>query len=118
MCALLFTIKFCMMQSLPSPRTLMCHLPYHMMPGGNHALSPAKYIYVMRNPKDVAVSYYHHMKHVTRFNYTSEFDVYFESFIKGNVFYGLWFDHVFEWTKHRDILFLLRYVLYQLFIRC
>ena len=69
--------------------------------GRNPALSPAKYIYVMRNPKDVAVSYYHHMKHVTRFNYTSEFDVYFESFIKGNVFYGFWFDHVFEWTKQR-----------------
>ena len=79
----------------------MSHLPYHMMPGGNPAHSPAKYIYIIRNPKDVAVSHYHHMLHFSRLNYTSDWNTYFELFIKGDVYYGSWFDHVLGWCEHK-----------------
>ena len=72
-----------------------------MMPGRDPADSAAKYIYVTRNPKDVAVSFYHHMKHTHHLTFTSDWDTYFESFLKGDVFYGLWFDHILEWWKRK-----------------
>ena len=72
-----------------------------MIPGGDPAHSPAKYIYTN---KDVAVSAFHHTKHFSSSNVCfTDFDAYFESFINGDVHYGLWFDHVLEWWKHRGM---------------
>ena len=45
---------------LPSPRAFKSHFLYDMMPCGSPSTAPGKYIYISRNPKDVAVSYYHH----------------------------------------------------------
>jgi len=50
-----------MFGEMPSPRILKSHSPYHMMAGGLPHTSPAKYIYIARNPKDTAVSYYYHV---------------------------------------------------------
>ena len=44
---------------LPSPRLLDSHLPYHLIPKGKDDSTKCKYIYIARNPKDVAVSLYH-----------------------------------------------------------
>ena len=44
---------------LPSPRLMVSHLPYHVIPKGKDDSTACKYIYIARNPKDVAVSYYH-----------------------------------------------------------
>ncbi|XP_019861933.1 PREDICTED: sulfotransferase 1C4-like [Amphimedon queenslandica] len=96
--------------ALSSPRTLKSHLPYHMMPGRDPANSIAKYIYIARNPKDVAVSYYYHAKRFTHFDFTGDWNCFFEFFMKGEVPFGLWFDHVLEWWKYKDaenILFLM-----------
>uniref|UniRef100_A0A1X7VWT2 Sulfotransferase domain-containing protein n=1 Tax=Amphimedon queenslandica TaxID=400682 RepID=A0A1X7VWT2_AMPQE len=47
--------------AMSSPRTLKESYT-HMMSGKNPANSIAKYIYIVHNPKDVAVSYYYHAK--------------------------------------------------------
>ena len=44
---------------LPSPRLLSSHLPYDVIPKGKDDTTTCKYIYIARNPKDVAVSHYH-----------------------------------------------------------
>lgn len=44
---------------LPSPRLMVSHLPYHVIPKGKDDSTACKYIYIARNPRDVAVSYYH-----------------------------------------------------------
>ena len=44
---------------MESPRSFFSHLPCQMMPGGDPNTTPAKYIYVYRNPKDHSVSSYH-----------------------------------------------------------
>ena len=44
---------------LPSPRLLVSHLPYNVIPKGKEDSTTCKYIYIARNPKDVAVSLYH-----------------------------------------------------------
>jgi peroxiredoxin len=88
--------------ALPSPRVFKSHLPYRKIPKG-----PCKYIYVARDAKDVAVSYYHF--YTTHMGFKGTFDEFFDRFLKGEVQYGSWFRHVRRWWEHRDdpnVLFL------------
>ena len=43
----------------PGPRFIKSHLPYHLIPISENEAKRSKYIYIARNPKDVAVSFYH-----------------------------------------------------------
>jgi len=98
-----------MVNEMPSPRILKSHSPYHMMAGGLPHTSPAKYIYIARNPKDTAVSFYYHTSGFIYAQYSQPWEHYFQLYMNGTVDFGLWFDHVLEWWKHRDaenILFL------------
>ena len=96
--------------AMPSPRVFFDHAPYDMTPGGLPSASPAKYIYVARNPKDVMVSYYyHHLSGKGSYGFSETWDVFFHLFLTGKVGYGSWFEHVLEWWKHKDdpnVLFL------------
>ena len=80
-------------------------MPYKLMVGEEPARSPAKYIYVARNPKDVAVSMYHNAKvfkiNETDVQFDGPWDAFFEEFLVGNVPMGSWFDHVLEWWEHK-----------------
>ena len=77
------------------------------MPGRDPAATPAKYIYVARNPKDVAVSIYFHCLRFKCYEFTGNWETFFELYIKGDVDYGLWCDHVLEWWKHKGMLLLI-----------
>ena len=88
------------LQALPSPRFFKSHTSYDMMPGGEPAKSPSKYIYVARNPKDTAVSMYHHVRNFKSFDFDGPWDGFYEEFMNGRVESGLWFDHVLQWWKH------------------
>jgi len=98
-----------LVNGMSSPRIFKSHNPYHMMMGGVPHTSPARYIYIARNPKVVAVSYYHLTRGFEMFQYSGTWENYLQLFMNGRVYFGLWFDHVLEWWKHRDaenILFL------------
>lgn len=82
---------------LPKPRLMKTHLPFQLQP--YHP--SAKYIYVMRNPWDCCVSYYHHMK-IEFPNRKFSFDTFFDHFIQGKAPYGDFFDHVLSWYAHRN----------------
>jgi hypothetical protein len=81
-------------EARPSPRIFKSHLPYGNIPKG-----PCKYIYVARNGKDVAVSNYH--LHRMYFQYGGTFAEFFERFMRGEIGYGSWFEHVAGWWAHR-----------------
>ena len=81
-----------------SPRAFKSHFPYEYVPGGLPHTTPAKYIYVMRNPKDVCVSYFHHRSMIEEMVWES----YFSEFLSTECLYGNWYDHIFGWWKHRD----------------
>jgi methylamine dehydrogenase accessory protein MauD len=88
--------------TLPAPRVFKSHLSYLRIPKGS-----CRYIYVARDGKDVAVSYYHFC--TTHMRYKGSFDDFFELFLKGEVPFGSWFRHVRGWWQHRDdanVLFL------------
>ena len=75
--------------------------------------SPAKYIYCARNPKDITVAFYHHLTKRQGTDDMINFDLSWEEFVnhflRGEVPFGSWWDHVPEWWSHRDepnVLFL------------
>lgn len=86
--------------SMPSPRIFKTHL--RKIPNW-----PGKYIYVARNGKDVAVSYYHFYK--SHIGFKGTFEEFFERFLKGKLHYGSWFKHVSTWkarASQSNVLFL------------
>ncbi|NWZ34667.1 ST2B1 Sulfotransferase, partial [Brachypodius atriceps] len=94
-----------------TPRLLTTHLPARIMAPALQR-SKAKVIYVARNPKDVAVSFYH-FHHLAKFlPDPSSFDAFLTQFLEGTVHYGSWFDHVKGWLGQRHLLDIL-YVTYE-----
>ena len=95
---------------MASPRAFKSHLPYEMMPCGLPSSTPGRYINVVRNPKDVAVSYFHHYNSYPYYPHY-EWDNFIDLFIKGELEYGDFFDHILSWWAHRgdDNVLILKY---------
>ena len=92
--------------SVPRPRAFMSHFPYNIFPCGPPNTHPCKYIYVARNLKDVAVSYFF-MLHL--FFTDMEWNTYWPNFISWSLGFDNYFDHVLSWWEHRhdeNVLFL------------
>ena len=86
--------------AMTPPRAFKSHMPYDRMPCGAPNSTPCKYIYVARNPKDLATSFYYHYRrcHVQGI----EWKEFFEYFLAGKVEFGDYFDHVLGWWAHKD----------------
>ena len=121
--------------TLPSPRIVKTHLPYNIVPKSANEDNKCKYIYIARNPKDVAVSRFKFTTSLKVFGngFNGPWEFYTKLFVEGNgkweiplgitvtgfefiilfLFYTVgwnsWNDHVLGWWKHKDdpnILFL------------
>jgi LPS sulfotransferase NodH len=57
----------------------------------------SKFVYVHRDGRDVAVSYYH--MHCSHLGYKGTFEDFFKLYTSGRVKYGSWFAHTSEWLK-------------------
>nr|XP_003215619.1 PREDICTED: amine sulfotransferase isoform X1 [Anolis carolinensis]XP_008118655.1 PREDICTED: amine sulfotransferase isoform X1 [Anolis carolinensis] len=93
----------------PSPRLFATHLPYYLAPKALK-IKRGKVIYVMRNPKDVLVSYYHFSKVSVKLEEVEDFEIIMERFLAGKVVANSWLDHIEGWSTQRDnlnILFLM-----------
>jgi hypothetical protein len=83
--------------ALRAPRLIKTHLPRDMTP-----FNPAaRYIYVARNPFDCAVSFYHHTRGFPQhYDFVDgTFADFFECFIRGEVDFGDYFDHLLSWHR-------------------
>jgi hypothetical protein len=93
--------------ALPEPRLIKTHLPFARTPW-----SPAaKYLYVVRNPFDCAVSFFHHTRGFVRhYDFADgSWDTFFECFVRGEVDFGDYFDNLLSWWPQRtaeNVLFL------------
>ena len=81
------------------PGLYQTHLPYSLVPGLSKD-SPAKYIYVYRNPKDTAVSFYYMIQSLVG---PMPWDVYFDKYMKGEVPTGPVLDNHLECWEHKGI---------------
>ncbi|XP_025063570.1 sulfotransferase family cytosolic 2B member 1 isoform X2 [Alligator sinensis] len=79
-----------------SPRLISSHLPIQLF-AKSFFKSKAKVIYTIRNPKDVLVSLYHFAQMFHPFKDPGSLDQFLEEFLKGDVPFGSWFDHVRGW---------------------
>lgn len=91
------------LEQLPSPRFFKSHFHYGQLP------RQGRVIYILRDVRDVAVSYYHHA--VTLMGWEMDFDKFLERFMKGKVPLGSWFDHLESWwpERHSQRVLFLRY---------
>ena len=91
-----------------SPRLMKTHVYGKLVPPG--MLQKAKIIYIVRNPKDVAVSYFHmHRAHQLLPSVSWE-EFFLELFLPGKLQYGPWHQHVLYWWQisksHPNVLFI------------
>uniref|UniRef100_A0A2R9ANX4 Sulfotransferase n=2 Tax=Pan paniscus TaxID=9597 RepID=A0A2R9ANX4_PANPA len=63
------------------------------------SLLPLQVVYVARNAKDVAVSYYHFYHMAKVHPEPGTWDSFLEKFMVGEVSYGSWYQHVQEWWE-------------------
>lgn len=86
------------MQSMSSPRILNTHLLFCDIPR-DFVEKKCKIIHILRNPKDVAVSFYNHHVRLLDYEYSGTWRSYLPRFLSGRVDYGSWFDNVLHWHE-------------------
>ncbi|OWF34644.1 sulfotransferase 1C4-like [Mizuhopecten yessoensis] len=80
--------------NMPSPRILNTHMPFRVLPS-DVTKKRLKIIFVQRNPKDVAVSLFHHMNKLMPDNLQPTF----KDFISLTIQNPDWFQYTLQWEK-------------------
>ncbi|KAK9884596.1 hypothetical protein WA026_007436 [Henosepilachna vigintioctopunctata] len=83
-------------------RFIKSHLPLSLLPK-DLLSSGCKVIYIARNPKDLAVSYYHHQRLMRLHGFKNDFQKFWEYFSKNMVLWAPYWDHIFGgWEKRNE----------------
>ncbi|XP_067673518.1 sulfotransferase 1B1-like [Haliotis asinina] len=89
------------LDKFPSPRVLNNHvLLRHLNP--ELFEKKIKIVMAVRNPKDVAVSFYHHHKQFDEYEYKGQFTDYVPMYLDGKVDCGSVFDYTRDWERVID----------------
>ncbi|XP_050498563.1 sulfotransferase 1C4-like [Diabrotica virgifera virgifera] len=90
------------LQGTNGRRFIKTHLPLSLLPP-NLLDSGAKVIYVARNPKDVAVSYYHLCRAHRTQGFTGDFAQFWNFFQSGLVSWAPYWEHIKEgWSRRHE----------------
>ncbi|KAK3603259.1 hypothetical protein CHS0354_007590 [Potamilus streckersoni] len=84
--------------NIKSPRVLNSHIYFRMLPE-DFIKQRCKIVHVLRNPKDVAVSFYNHHFKILEYEYNGKWENYIHRFINGQVDYGSLFDYTLDWEN-------------------
>ena len=102
------TSPITMLESRPHPWVIKSHLPAGVFQDHINA-GQCKFIIVIRNIKDVLVSFYHFYRANVAFNFfKGSFADFFELFRNKRLFYGDWLNHSLGWWNqrhHSNVLF-------------
>ncbi|NWU57824.1 ST1D1 Sulfotransferase, partial [Dromas ardeola] len=90
-----------LLEKTPSPRLVKTHLPIQLLPTSFRDKN-CKVIYMARNPKDVAISYYYFYQMAKMHPDPGTLGEFLESFMAGKVAYGSWYEHVRGWWEKRQ----------------
>lgn len=89
------------LENMDSPRIMKTHLLPNLLPVSFWNKN-CKIIYVLRNAKDVAVSYYYFFKMIPVHPDPESFPEFVEKFMEGEVPYGSWYGHTQSWWEKRN----------------
>ncbi|KFP25515.1 Sulfotransferase family cytosolic 1B member 1 [Colius striatus] len=90
------------LKAMASPRIIKTHIPAQILPKSFWE-NRCKMIYMGRNAKDVAVSFYHFDLMNKLHPHPGTWARYLEEFMAGRVAYGSWYDHVKDyWERRKD----------------
>jgi hypothetical protein len=83
-------------------RVYNTHLRWEMLPptsDDNDDFPSVKYIYVVRDGRDVLTSFYHHLsnQHPDDGGFQGTFPEFLEQFLQGTIAYGKWSHHLASW---------------------
>ncbi|CAH0406342.1 unnamed protein product [Chilo suppressalis] len=99
--------KFDQVSTMQSPRFIKSHLPLSLLPPA--LLDSCRVVHVARDPRDVAVSYYHHYHFFRFYGYSGNFKQFWNLFIENRIDWTPYFENVKEsWRmrNHPNMLFL------------
>ncbi|XP_048515989.1 luciferin sulfotransferase-like [Athalia rosae] len=103
-----FVDSFRFAANLPSPRFIKTHLPFHLLPRQiRNGEKQPKMIYVVRDPKDTCISYFHHSLLLDEFKGT--FEEFAKLFLADLLYCTPFWPHALEYWKKRivdNVLFL------------
>ncbi|XP_046542813.1 sulfotransferase 1C4-like [Haliotis rubra] len=84
-------------EAVPQPRVFNTHLPLRMLPK-QVVEKKIKCIQIMRNPKDVCVSFFNHLRDVTPpANYEGDFVEFTEAFLSEKIPFGSYSTNLLSW---------------------
>ncbi|XP_058118163.1 luciferin sulfotransferase-like [Anopheles ziemanni] len=84
-------------QDLKRPRHIKSHLPMMLLPEAVATVRP-KIIYVSRNPKDAATSFYHHYRNIVGYDGPKEY--FFDAFLNDSLIYAPFGRHVRDYWEY------------------
>ena len=96
------------LKTLPSPRLIKSHLTYSTTPRSANKDDQCKYIYIARNPEDVAASYFHFTEYLNMFgtDYNGPWGFFAKLFIEGNgKFYYMYAVIIYIFCRRRKDIF-------------
>ncbi|XP_037084335.1 sulfotransferase family cytosolic 1B member 1-like [Pollicipes pollicipes] len=101
-------MKMTPIHDMEDPRLIKTHLPYDLLPPSVHT-GNAKVLYVSRDPRDVCVSYYHFFRMINYAEYRGTFQEFRDSFVRGEVMYAPYREHVQGYLRHADTVLCVTY---------
>uniref|UniRef100_A0A7G3AYZ2 Putative sulfotransferase 1 family member d1 n=1 Tax=Lutzomyia longipalpis TaxID=7200 RepID=A0A7G3AYZ2_LUTLO len=87
------------LEKIPSPRFIKSHLPAPLLPKEIWSVKP-KIIYVARNAKDTAISFYHHYRNLQQ--YRGSFSDFMDIFLNDATIYAPYDSHIIDFWNMRN----------------
>ncbi|XP_053374864.1 sulfotransferase 1A1-like [Mercenaria mercenaria] len=83
----------------PPPRVVNSHYPPRYLPLEGMRAKQIKTVLCIRNPKDIAVSYYNHAKGVKTYDYDGKWEDWLQVYLQGKLEYGKYCEYLLEWQR-------------------
>jgi len=82
------------------PRNIKTHLSFDLI--SSSSFNKAKVVYMLRDPRDVCISYYYHCRLFKNKGFTGTFEQFVEAFLEETTYFGPYWSHVKDAWERKD----------------